>query len=89
VPDLTTTVLTMTLTGIAADVSKSNRAPIIVRRAAAVLAMLIGAIIGALLVIHVGRTAGLAVAVALVAITAAAAGISTHGHKAWHLVATG
>jgi uncharacterized membrane protein YoaK (UPF0700 family) len=50
VPDLTTTVLTMTLTGLAAD------APVFggtgkgsVRRAAAVVAMLVGALAGALL----------------------------------------
>jgi uncharacterized membrane protein YoaK (UPF0700 family) len=84
VPDLTTTVLTMTLTGIAADVPTRNRFPTIVRRAAAVLAMLLGAIVGALLVIHTGRTSGLAVAVAIVAMTATFARIAARGHKAWH-----
>jgi len=54
------------------------------QRIAAVLAMLIGAILGALLVIHVGRTSGLAVAVALVAVTAISASVTAHGHKAWH-----
>jgi uncharacterized membrane protein YoaK (UPF0700 family) len=50
VPDLTTTVLTMTLTGLAADsrvAGGSGRGS--VRRIAAVLAMLLGAIVGALL----------------------------------------
>ncbi len=50
VPDLTTTVLTMTLTGLAADsrvAGGSGRGS--VRRIAAVLAMLLGAIAGALL----------------------------------------
>ena len=50
VPDLTTTVLTMTLTGLAADsqlVGGSGKGS--VRRAAAVLAMLLGALAGALL----------------------------------------
>jgi uncharacterized membrane protein YoaK (UPF0700 family) len=48
VPDLTTTVLT--LTGVAADLRhiRANRSPL-VRRLSAVLAMLIGAVIGALL----------------------------------------
>jgi hypothetical protein len=46
--------------------------------------MLIGAVIGALLVIHVGRTAGLAVAVALVAVTALGATIAARGRKTWH-----
>lgn len=83
VPDLTTTVLTMTLTGIAADVAGS-RGQTITRRIAAVLAMLIGATLGALLVIHAGRTSGLAVAAALLAVTAIAATVAAHGHKAWH-----
>jgi uncharacterized membrane protein YoaK (UPF0700 family) len=87
VPDLTTTVLTMTLTGIAADVSTGNLRPTIVRRAAALTAMLGGAVVGALLVIQTGRTAGLAVAVALVAVTAAAAAIAARGNKAWHSTA--
>jgi peptidoglycan/LPS O-acetylase OafA/YrhL len=67
VPDLTTTVLTMTLTGIAADTSLSGRGATIVRRALAVIAMFAGAIIGALIVLHDGRTAGLSLALALVA----------------------
>ncbi|MFE0511796.1 YoaK family protein [Streptomyces sp. NPDC058964] len=53
VPDLTTTVLTMTLTGLAADSplvgSGRGRA---VRRVCAVLAMLLGATLGAWLVVH-------------------------------------
>jgi len=50
VPDLTTTVLTMTLTGLAADsppAGGSGNGSI--RRIAAVLAMLVGAVAGALL----------------------------------------
>jgi uncharacterized membrane protein YoaK (UPF0700 family) len=46
VPDLTTTVLTMTLTGLAAD---GRSSPARIRRLAAVLAMLAGALAGALL----------------------------------------
>jgi uncharacterized membrane protein YoaK (UPF0700 family) len=84
VPDLTTTVLTMTLTGIAADVFSANHTPAAVRRVAALLAMLGGAVVGALVVLHQGRTAGLAVALALVAVTAAAAVIAARGSKAWH-----
>lgn len=84
VPDLTTTVLTMTLTGIAADITAANRGPIIVRRVLAVSAMLVGAIVGAVLVIHVGRSAGLTLAVALVAATAVAAVGVARGSQAWH-----
>jgi uncharacterized membrane protein YoaK (UPF0700 family) len=46
VPDLTTTVLTMTLTGIAADVRTSRR-PVVVRRLLAVLTMFVGAAVSA------------------------------------------
>lgn len=53
VPDLTTTVLTMTLIGLASESPMSegarSRAP---RRAAAVFAMLVGATLGAWLVLH-------------------------------------
>jgi uncharacterized membrane protein YoaK (UPF0700 family) len=51
VPDLTTTVLTMTLTGIAADVRTSHR-PVIARRLLAVVTMFLGAVLGAVLVQH-------------------------------------
>jgi uncharacterized membrane protein YoaK (UPF0700 family) len=84
VPDLTTTVLTMALTGIAADALARESRPAVIRRAAAVLTMLIGAIIGAQLVIHAGRTSGLAAAVGLVAVTAIVAVITARGQKAWH-----
>jgi uncharacterized membrane protein YoaK (UPF0700 family) len=62
VPDLTTTVLTLTLTGLASDSSLSggeNRNWR--RRIAAVLAIFVGALIGAVLV----RTSGLVVALAI------------------------
>jgi uncharacterized membrane protein YoaK (UPF0700 family) len=73
VPDLTTTVLTMTLTGVAAD-SRLARGPgsRIARRALSVLAMLLGALIGALLALKVDNAASLGVALALVAIAALA-----------------
>ena len=50
VPDMTTTVLTLTLTGIAADSSLAGGAsPRLARRWAAVGAMLVGALVGAVL----------------------------------------
>jgi uncharacterized membrane protein YoaK (UPF0700 family) len=70
VPDLTTTVLTMTLTGIAADPSAgigSGRQ--IGRRLIAVGAMLGGALVGALLVTHVDIALPLAIAAALLVTT--------------------
>ncbi|HMH57679.1 MAG TPA: YoaK family protein, partial [Galbitalea sp.] len=58
VPDMTTTVLTMTLTGIGSDLRKKDLATA-GRRLIAVLAMLIGAGIGAVLVLRLGVSAGI------------------------------
>jgi uncharacterized membrane protein YoaK (UPF0700 family) len=74
VADLTTTVLTLTLTGIAADswlggASGARTA----RRVLAVGAMLLGALVGALLLLHVAPVAPLVVALALLACVAVAA----------------
>jgi uncharacterized membrane protein YoaK (UPF0700 family) len=72
VPDLTTTVLTMTLTGLAADSGAARRpAQGSVRRLTAVTAMLTGAIVGALL-LRVALFWPLAAAAALALITLAA-----------------
>ena len=51
-PDLTTTVLTMTLTGIAADARRSGELVTIVRRLLSVLSMFAGAVVGTLLALH-------------------------------------
>jgi len=74
VPDLTTTVMTMTLTGLVSDShltgGTGTRAP---RRAASVLALLAGALLGAWLVLHHGLGIPLliaALAVGLLAVTA-------------------
>jgi uncharacterized membrane protein YoaK (UPF0700 family) len=66
VPDLTTTVLTMTLTGIVADI-RTQGAAVAVRRLLAVLTMLGGAALGAGLVIHSQPAVALAVAAGLIA----------------------
>jgi uncharacterized membrane protein YoaK (UPF0700 family) len=71
VADLTTTVLTMTLTGIAADL-RGGRPRVVVRRVLSVLAMLMGATIGALLSLNVSLVAALAVALGLAVIAAIA-----------------
>jgi uncharacterized membrane protein YoaK (UPF0700 family) len=66
VPDLTTTVLTLTLTGIAADSTLAGGAnPNPGRRIVATLAMFVGAGVGALLIFQVGTVAALALALAL------------------------
>jgi uncharacterized membrane protein YoaK (UPF0700 family) len=71
VADLTTTVLTMTMTGIAADSALAGgRGSKLGRRALAVAAMVLGALIGGLLVLKVDNAAPLALAAALLAIVA-------------------
>ncbi|MEU6223087.1 YoaK family protein [Streptomyces sp. NPDC047042] len=75
VPDLTTTVLTMTLTGLAADSRAAGgtggRSP---RRSASVAAMAAGAVLGAWLVVHHGL--GIPLLVAAVAVAALAVSAS-------------
>ena len=66
VPDLTTTVLTMTLTGVAADSALAGGpGSRIGRRALSVAAMLLGALIGGALVLKVDNPAPLALATGL------------------------
>jgi uncharacterized membrane protein YoaK (UPF0700 family) len=79
VPDLTTTVLTMTLTGIAADIRSAPRG-VLVRRALAVVMMLVGAIVGAILVTHASPADPLAIAAGL---TAAALGVVLLRRQSW------
>ena len=63
VPDLTTTVLTLTITGVAADSRLAGGTnPNLRRRIAAILAMFAGAVIGAFMVTHVGLAPPLALA---------------------------
>ncbi len=85
VPDLTTTVLTMTLTGIAADARHGNwRKPPLRRRLLAVAAMAGGAVAGAELVLKRGATADLVLVTAvLAAVTLGAAAASIGDHGAW------
>ncbi len=84
VPDLTTTVLTMTVTGIGADStlgggngSKSGR------RLIAVAAMFIGALVGAVFVLHVRIVVPLAVALAIVVTVALASYASGRSDPLW------
>ncbi len=77
VTDMTTTVLTMTLTGLAADSRLAGGSnPRAGRRVAAVLAMFIGAVTGAALYLHRGAGLPLAIAAGVAAVTAVAASVS-------------
>ncbi|HEX7581551.1 MAG TPA: YoaK family protein [Gaiellaceae bacterium] len=84
VPELTTTVLTMTLTGIAADSTLAGgRGSKIGRRLVAVAAMFAGALIGALLALRVGTVAPLAAAAGVVALALVATHTFTNARAAW------
>ena len=74
ITDLTTTVLTLTLTGVAAD-SRAAGGPggHPARRLIAVTAMFSGALVGALLVVHVDLVLPVAIAAVLIAICVVAA----------------
>jgi uncharacterized membrane protein YoaK (UPF0700 family) len=84
VPDLNTTVLTLTLTGVASDshlAGGSGGHP--GRRLIAVGAMLLGALVSALLVLNVDLVLPLALAAAALAVTAGAAHLSSGGDPDW------
>jgi uncharacterized membrane protein YoaK (UPF0700 family) len=82
VPDLTTSVLTMTLTGLATEVRARN-AVVVTRRVLAVLTMLAGAAAGALLVDHVRPSAPLEIAAGLVALITLATLGATRREAVW------
>jgi uncharacterized membrane protein YoaK (UPF0700 family) len=84
VPELTTTVLTRTLTGLASQArliggSGSHAG----RRSVAVAAMLLGAFTGALLVLHVSIAAAIALAFAFSLVLAAAASALSGSSASW------
>jgi uncharacterized membrane protein YoaK (UPF0700 family) len=84
VPDMTTTVLTMTLTGLGADVRAMGRGGSggaaaraqFGRRLLVIATMLVGAVVGAWLVLHVSALSGLALATALLAVAASGAALA-------------
>jgi uncharacterized membrane protein YoaK (UPF0700 family) len=86
VPDLTTTVLTLTLTGIAADSTLAGGTnPNPGRRLVATATMFLGAAIGAVLVFHVGVSAVLALALALLVLNGIVAYRQSSSSDAWTL----
>lgn len=84
VPDLTTTVLTLTITGIAADShllgGAGSRAG---RRLVSVVAMLAGALIGALFVVHIHIVWPLVITLAAMATVAAVSHALARSAPAW------
>ncbi|HEX4443899.1 MAG TPA: YoaK family protein [Galbitalea sp.] len=82
VPDLTTTVLTMTLTGIGSDLRHRDLA-MAARHLVAVLAMLIGAGIGAITVSILGVTAGILAVTVVLLVALAGTAIAARGTPGW------
>jgi uncharacterized membrane protein YoaK (UPF0700 family) len=86
VPDLTTTVLTLTLTGIAADSALAGgRSANSGRRWAATGTMLLGATAGAGLLFHAGSSAALVLALLLLVFNAAFARRMSSSSEPWTL----
>jgi uncharacterized membrane protein YoaK (UPF0700 family) len=84
VPDLTTTVLTLTLTGVAADSKPAGgKGGHPARRLVAAGSMFAGALISAILVIHVSVVLPLVLATALVAGVAVAAHVLSDADSPW------
>jgi uncharacterized membrane protein YoaK (UPF0700 family) len=84
VTDLTTTVLTMTLTGVAADSALAGgHGSRIARRALSVAAMLLGALIGGTLVLKVDNPAPLVLATGLLAVISFVAYRASRSTPAW------
>jgi uncharacterized membrane protein YoaK (UPF0700 family) len=85
VPDLTTTVLTSTLSGFAADSRRQGRVAA-ARRALAVFAMFLGALVGATLVLATRAAWALATAIVLIGLVAAVSALRSRGEEPWHTV---
>jgi len=92
VPDMTTTVLTMTLTGLAADVRAAFRGAPAIRRSArsditrrllAIGTMFAGALAGASLTLYVSPVSALSLATALLAVAAAGAAAAAMRPAPW------
>jgi uncharacterized membrane protein YoaK (UPF0700 family) len=84
VPDLTTTVLTLTIVGVAADShlvgGSGSRAG---RRLISVAAMFVGALIGSLLIFHVSIVSPLVIALIVIAIVAVTTRVLSRADPIW------
>jgi uncharacterized membrane protein YoaK (UPF0700 family) len=83
VPDLPTTVLTMALTGLVSDLPTPQRRPAIIRRVLAITTIVVGAVAGAELVLHVNAAAALTLAFALLVSATVAATIAARTPGDW------
>ncbi len=86
VPDLTTTVLTLTITGVFADARFVGGAGSRVgRRLLSVLAMGLGALAGAVLVLRIDAPLAVVVALVVLCLVAAATAMQSRAHRPWLL----
>lgn len=84
IPDITTTVLTMTLTGIMADSSLAGgKNPRLARRLNAVATMFVGALVGSSIVLHLGIPFALAGATTIMIIVSAVGYALSRNNPAW------
>jgi uncharacterized membrane protein YoaK (UPF0700 family) len=83
VPDLTTTVLTLTLTGLVAD-ARSGFTPTAFRRLFAVATMFGGAFLGAVLDLEVSPSAALGTATGILAAVVVSSAALSLRHRPWH-----
>ena len=84
VPDLTTTVLTLTVTGIGADSALGGgQGSKLGRRLVSVVAMFLGALAGAALILHVRVALPLVIAAAIVVVIAVVSHVSGRSDPAW------
>jgi uncharacterized membrane protein YoaK (UPF0700 family) len=85
VPDLTTTVLTMTITGMASDArALGGSGSSAGRRLTAIAAMLLGAFIGAALILKGQSLGPLCIALTVAAVVAGAARLASRPHETHH-----
>jgi uncharacterized membrane protein YoaK (UPF0700 family) len=85
VPDLTTTVLTLTITGMIADVGDvANVGLANTRRLIAVLSMFVGGLVGAVLVLHSALFSPLLIAAILIGTIALVARLASRSDQRWH-----
>jgi uncharacterized membrane protein YoaK (UPF0700 family) len=84
VPDLTTTVLTLTITGISADSRiAGGTGSKIGRRLVSALSMFIGALVGAALVLKVNRVAAMLVALVILVVIAVTTTVRERSNPPW------
>jgi uncharacterized membrane protein YoaK (UPF0700 family) len=86
VPDLLTVVLTMTIAGALTERPSGWNDPRLVRRVLSLVAFAVGALSGALLVLHVGTAAALALGLAIIVATTIAAHLVSRAPSGWSAV---